>query len=228
MAKNYYAVLGISTDAGSDEIRTAYRRLVKEYHPDRYSGGSEIFRQIQEAYAILIDGRERRQYDQKMSAVRVPVSVGAQRRPEPEPLIPDRKPIDFGNVSPARSFHTFTPSFDEIFDRLWSNFSNLERPKSDRVQNLTLEILITSEEAERGGNARIMVPARAICPACRGLGLVGPYDCMRCAGEGAIKGEAPISIAFPPAFAQEHAVIIPMERFGITNAHLTVFFRISE
>ena len=47
MAKNYYAVLGISDNADSDEIRGAYRRLAKEFHPDRYSDGSDIFRQIQ-------------------------------------------------------------------------------------------------------------------------------------------------------------------------------------
>ena len=62
MAKNYYAILGITSDAKADEIRAAYRRLAKEFHPDRYPGGIHTFQQIQEAYSVLSDDQERRQY----------------------------------------------------------------------------------------------------------------------------------------------------------------------
>ena len=126
-----------------------------------------------------------------------------------------------------RSFQTFTPSFDEIFDWLWDNFSSLDQPKSGRIQHLTLEVPLTPDQALRGGNARIMVPARAVCPTCRGLGGMGPYDCFRCAGEGAIFGEAPIFIVFSPGMKRDHAVMIPLDRFGIRNLHLTVFFRLT-
>ena len=53
MAKSYYAILGISSSAKADEIKGAYRRLIKEFHPDNYSGRSDIFEQIQEAYSVL-------------------------------------------------------------------------------------------------------------------------------------------------------------------------------
>jgi len=125
----------------------------------------------------------------------------------------------------VRSFQSFTPSFDEIFDWLWSNFSDLEQPKSGRVKNLTLEVTLTAEQARRGGNARIMVPARAFCPTCRGQGGVGFYECSRCAGEGVISGEMPVSVSFPPGLAKDHAVMIPLDRFGIGNVHVTVVFR---
>lgn len=228
MAKNYYAILGVSSDANAEEIRTAYRRLVKEFHPDHYSGKSEIFRQIQEAYSVLSDARERRQYDQKLRHARSALSVRRRPYPEPEPLIPEKEPVHFGDISPVRSFQTFTPSFDEIFDWLWSNFLGAGQPKSGRVQDLTLEVLLTEEEALRGGNARIMIPAKATCPTCRGYGLVGPYECFRCAGEGALMGEVPVSVSFPPGLMRDHAVVIPLERFGIRNIYLTVIFRPSE
>jgi molecular chaperone DnaJ len=128
-------------------------------------------------------------------------------------------------VSPVRSFQSFSPSFDEIFDWLWSNFSDLEQPKSARRQDLTLEVALTHEQARRGGTARIMVPAQAICPTCRGRGGVGPYECMRCAGEGVIAGEMPVSVSFPPGLIGDHAVMIPLERFGIQNVRITVLFR---
>ncbi len=228
MAKSYYAVLGISSGARANEVRAAYRRLVKEFHPDRYSGGSEAFRQIQEAYAVLSDERERRQYDQGLSDAKTAASAIRRTSPIPEPLIPEKKPAYFGDISPVRSFHTFTPSFDEIFDWLWSNFSSLNRPKSGRVQDLTLEVLLTKEEVRRGGIARVKVPAIAGCPTCRGYGVVGFYECSRCAGEGAIVGEVPISVSFPPGLTRDHAVMIPLERFGIRNIYLTILFRPSE
>jgi len=225
MAKSYFTILGISPTATADEIRSAYRRLVKEFHPDYYAGDSEAFRDIQEAYYVLGNIRRRREYERKISKVSLRRPLGRTRYPEPEPLIPEERPIDMGEISPVRSFQSFTPSFDEIFDWLWKNFSDLDQPKSDRFQNLTLEVTLTSEQARRGGSARIMVPARAVCPTCRGYGGVGPYECSRCAGEGAISGEMPVSVAFPPGLTKDHAVMIPLDRFGIRNTHITVLFR---
>lgn len=225
MAKSYFTILGISPTATADEIRSAYRRLVKEFHPDYYAGDSETFQDIQEAYYVLGNIRRRREYERKISKVSLRRPLGRMRYPEPEPLIPKERPIDMGEISPVRSFQSFTPSFDEIFDWLWKNFSDLDQPKSDRFQNLTLEVTLTSEQARRGGSARIMVPARAVCPTCRGYGGVGPYECSRCAGEGAISGEMPVSVAFPPGLTKDHAVMIPLDRFGIRNTHITVLFR---
>jgi len=225
MAKSYFAILGISPNATADEIRSAYRRLAKEFHPDRYEGGSQTFMEIQEAYAVLGDIRKRHEYERKLSKVARKTPLRRTIYPEPEPLIPDEGPTDLEEISPVRSFQSFTPSFDEVFDWLWKNFSSLGQPKSGRVQNMTLEVTLTPEQARRGGNARIMVPARAVCPTCRGYGGVGLYECLRCAGEGLISGEMPISIAFPPGLTKDHAVVIPLDRFGIRNIHITVLFR---
>ena len=225
MAKSYFAILGISPNATVDEIRSAYRRLAKEFHPDHYAGGSSRFQDIQEAYTVLGNRRRRREYEQSIRKVPINTTLRSSRYPEPEPLIPEQSPVDLGEVSPVRSFQSFNPSFDEIFDWLWSNFSDLTQPKSARVQNLSLEITLTPEQARRGGNARIMVPAQAACPTCRGHGGVGFYECTRCAGEGVISGEMPVSISFPPALTSDHAVMIPLDRFGIPNTHITVLFR---
>ncbi len=84
---------------------------------------------------------------------------------------------------------------------------------------------MTKEQAARGGVARIMVPARSECRTCRGAGAIRPYVCHRCAGEGTITGEIPISVSFPPGIGTDHAVVISLDRFGIRNLHLTVLFR---
>ena len=229
MAKSYFAILGVTSAATPDEVRSAYRRLAKEYHPDHFEGDSGVFRQIQEAYAILGNSQRRAEYEQSLrrSSVKVRRMEFPGTYPEPEPLIPEQRHADLslGEISPVRSFQTFTPSLDEVFDWLWQNFSSLDQPKSGRMQQLTLEVPLSREQARKGGSARVMVPVRAICPTCRGYGGVGVYECSRCAGEGAISGEIPVSIAFPPGLIQDHAVVIPLERFGIRNLKLTVLFR---
>ena len=221
MAKSYYAILGVSSSATPEEIRKAFRRLAKEFHPDHYAGGRETFQEIQEAYSVLGDAQRRRQYEQSFTQPR----VQRPSYPEPEPLVPEAEPIDLGVISPVRSFRTLRPSLDEIFDGLWRNFSGISRPKPGRVQDLTLEIPLTADQTFRGGTAEVLVPARAVCPTCRGYGGLGPYDCPRCAGEGAVIGEIPVSIAFPPGLTRNHAVTVPLDRFGIRHHHLTVIFR---
>ena len=225
MAKSYFAILGLSRKATADEIRSAYRRLAKEFHPDRYAGGSERFQEVQEAYAVLGNHHKRREYEQiiRNRPLKTPLRRG--NFPEPEPLIPEAGHVDMGEISPVRSFQSFTPSIDEIFDWLWRNYSSLSQLKSDHVQNLTLEVTLSPEQARRGGNAKIMVPAQAICPTCHGQGGVGPYECSRCVGEGVISGEMPVSVSFPPGLTKDHAVMIPLDRFGIRNMHIAVLFR---
>lgn len=225
MAKSYFAVLEITSNATPDEVHSAYRRLAKEFHPDHYRGGSKPFRQIQEAYSVLGNPVRRKAYEERLSNVRERKAPGIRPKVEPEPLIPERAPTDIGEISPVRSFETFSPSFDEIFDWLWNNFSTVDHPKSGRVRNLTLEVPLTREQALRGGHARVMVPARSICPTCRGDGQIGYYECHRCAGGGAISGEVPISVAFPPGLMRDHSVLIPLDRFGIKNLHCTLLFR---
>ena len=225
MAKSYYAILGVKPGATGDEIRSAYRRLAKEYHPDLYAGSAEVFREIHEAYHVLGNAVRRRQYEKRISAASGIRSSKPVPHPRPEPLIPEDRPVDIGEISPVRSFQTFSPSVDEIFDWLWRNFSSLAPLKSRRIENLTLEVLLTPEQARCGGNAQVMIPARASCPTCSGCGMAGSYPCSRCAGEGAISGDVPVTIAFPPGLVQDHAVVVPLDRFGIHNLRLTVLFR---
>jgi len=224
MAKSYFAILEVTSNATPDEVHSAYRRLAKTFHPDHFGGSSEPFRQIQEAYAVLGNPDKRRTYEKTLSNIRVRKTLNAPPYSAPEPLIPERGPIDLGEISPVRSFETYSPSFDEVFDWLWENFSSVDHTKSGRAQNLTLEVPITREQARRGGNATIMVPAQTICRRCHGYGYIGYYECHRCAGEGAISGEVPISVSFPQGLTRNHSVVIPLDRFGIKNLHFTVQF----
>jgi DnaJ-class molecular chaperone len=225
MAKTYFAILGVASNASAEEIRSAYRRLAKEFHPDHFKGDSGPFRQIQEAYAVLGDDRSRSRYRQSLEGERPVRPVTRSHYGSPEPLIPEQGPVDMGEISPVRSFQSFTPSLDEMFEWLWGDLPGMNRLKSGRVQELTLAVPLTREQARRGGVARVMVPARVVCPSCRGAGGTLFYACGRCAGQGYLSGEVPVSISFPAGLRADHAVVVPPDRLGLGYLHLTVLFR---
>ena len=143
-----------------------------------------------------------------------------------EPLRGSREPVDLGEISLRNSFRTHHPSVDEIFDRIGNNFRPTARPKAERLQSLCLEFVLTPEEARRGGQMRIFMPAQIPCPTCSGLGAVGPYHCWRCMGNGSLLGEMPLIVEFGPGISDGYQRAIALDHFGIRDVYLTLLFRI--
>jgi molecular chaperone DnaJ len=233
VAKNYYLILGISPAATLDEIKSAYRRRAREYHPDRFGADPRPFLDVQEAYAVLSSPAHRQAYDRRMRDIRKRTAAGAApeslrfKQSAAEPTRSPESRSEFGEASLLHSFRTSYPSFDELFDRLWLNFRDIGHPKAEAPEALHLEFLLTPDEAARGGQVRLMVPAEARCPTCGGCGGVGLYECWRCAGEGKIAGEFPMTLAFPAGTYDGYEAAIPLDRFGIRNLYLSVRFRTS-
>lgn len=232
MARNYYIILGIKPDATEEQIKSAYRRKAKELHPDYYGEDREPFQSVQEAYSVLSDPARRKAHDNDLDREKRLRSTqqrtpAYRRHPKVEPLIPEERPVEVEDLSLPRSFLTYRPSFEELFDRLWSNFSGLTRPKAETRENLTVEILLSAEQARQGGRVRIMIPAQLPCPTCRGRGWVGPFDCLRCSGTGVIRDEYPIELSYPPGVSNSYITQIPLDQFGIHNFYLTAYFRVS-
>jgi len=229
MAKNYYIILGLKHDASASEVRDAYRRLAKEFHPDHYGSDSAPFLEIQEAYGVLIDPESRRTYDRSLRPARRSEpfrDVTAETRQRSGVSPRDVAEDDLADVSIARSFQTFMPSFDGIFDRLWSNFSGMYRRQGEIEVPMTFEVPLTPGQARTGGTVRLLVPAWAQCPTCHGHGSVGPWECWRCAGEGGIAGEYPVMIEYPAGIADGHTATISLEHLGIADLYLEVQFTI--
>lgn len=118
MPRDYYLVLGIASDASQTDIKDAYRRLAKTYHPDHYKGNSRPFQDIQEAYDVLSDPDRRKAHDAQMRdtrpAPRRPVFYGPL-----EPLIPESRGESFFRpVRPGthrRAGHHFQPVSGQPF-----------------------------------------------------------------------------------------------------------------
>ena len=91
MVKNYYLVLGVPSDAGINEIKEAYRKQAKVFHPDHYGKNHSPFLEIQEAYAVLSDPVKRQRHDRSIchqKKARPPRTLRPQTRAPVEPLIP--------------------------------------------------------------------------------------------------------------------------------------------
>ena len=88
MPKNYYIILGVPSTSSQDQIKTAYRQLAKEYHPDRYGKGRTPFQVIQEAYSVLSDPIQRQDYDNRREQQWAP----PQQKTTTEPMISPVEP----------------------------------------------------------------------------------------------------------------------------------------
>jgi DnaJ-class molecular chaperone len=235
MPKNYYIILGISSTSHQDEIKAAYRRLAKEYHPDHYGEGHSPFQVIQEAYSVLGDPVSRRAYDdgrrqkRQRSAGHTTVEPKTSHPGQAiEPLAPGKGQVDLGRALLSRSFETYRPSFESLFDRIVSNFDELKQSEGGQRSSPTVVVTLTPDQAFRGGHVRIMVPARVRCPSCRGYGAVGSYDCWRCSGDGVMAGEYPVMISYPPGIRDGHMVRLSLDHDSIGNLYLGVMFTISD
>ncbi|HEX6563772.1 MAG TPA: DnaJ domain-containing protein [Chthoniobacterales bacterium] len=231
MKKDYYLVLHLGPGATTDELRSAYRRLARQLHPDTSGLGSERFLELQEAYDVLSDPVRRSQYDQEVAEIPIRRSGLAEslnpainlRRSVAEPLVGDSDVRR--DISLSSSFESFYPSLDELFDRLWSNFSLSTRPKAERLESLTVDVPLSPEEACRGGTVQVLVPAHMTCPSCAGRGGARGYVCWHCDGSGSLNRECPLTVEYPAGLQHDYVVRVSLDSLGIRNLYLTVRFR---
>jgi molecular chaperone DnaJ len=223
MERDLYSLLGLESDASMDLIESAYRELVSELYPDRLEHDRDIFLRIQKTYSTLTDAGHRKAHDVALHGGEKPLNIIPQ---SPFESLVREKTVDLGEVSLTHSFQTIQPSFEPLFDRLWSNFTLLTRPKAETIESLNVEILLSPEEALSGGQVRVLIPSQFQCPACNGRGGAGSFRCWRCAGTGMVGGEYPLFVSFP-AVISGNVVEIPLDRFGIHNFYLKVYFRVS-
>ncbi len=177
MAKDYYEVLGVSRNATQEEIKKAYRRLARKYHPDLNPGdktAEEKFKEIQEAYEVLSDPKKRAEYDKYGT-------VGGRSYSPPPGGETGFEGFDFSG------FGDF--SFEDIFSDLFSRKTRTEEGPR-RGEDLTYTLTIPFEEAVKGGIITIKVRRMDRCPHCGGTGVEPgsrPTPCPNCGGTGKVQ-----------------------------------------
>lgn len=177
MKRDYYEVLGLSRGAVDHEIKTAFRKLAKEYHPDRNPGddlAEQRFKEVNEAYEALKDPQKRAAYDQFGHAA----FEGAN-----------------GANGAGYGFGAdFSASMSEIFDDLFGEFMGGRRGRGrssrERGADLRYNMEITLAEAYTGKTAQVRVPASVTCEPCGGTGAESgssPVTCPTCGGFGKVR-----------------------------------------
>ena len=224
--KDYYVILGVARTESPSGIREAFRDLVKRSHPDRVGPhGTRVFQEVVEAYEVLSDPERRRLYDQWLrpaesggEAHAVPIIVEHQR--QPEPLVP-------GPISVLRGFQEIHPSGEALFARWLRNFTGLGIPKGGQVEALQVEIILTPEEAVRGGSLPLGVPVFSPCPVCGGAGRAWLFPCTYCREQGMVEEEKIVRIHLSPMVRDGTILEIPIGGLGIHNVYLRLAIRIA-
>ena len=180
MAADYYELLGISRNASKEDIKRAYRRLARQYHPDvnKEEGAEERFKEINRAYEVLSEPETRARYDRFGEAG---VSAGAGA----------------GGAAGYQDFATDMGGFADIFETIFSGFggataggSTRRRTGPTRGDDLRLDLQINFREAVFGGEKEIRIPHLETCETCEGSGAKpgsGASTCSTCSGSGQVR-----------------------------------------
>lgn len=174
MARDYYEILGVSRDTEKEDLKSAYRRLARKYHPDvnKEPGAEERFKEINRAYEVLSEPETRARYDRfGEQGVSGAGAAGFQ---------------DFGDMG----------GFADIFESIFSGFaggagqSQRRRSGPVRGDDLRLDLKLDFREAVFGGEKEIRISHLETCDVCNGSGAkpgTRPRTCSTCSGSGQVR-----------------------------------------
>ena len=183
---DYYKALGVDKKASPDEIKKAYRKLARRYHPDRNPDdkkAEERFKEVSQAHDVLGDPEKRKQYDSGTG----PFATGG----------PGGGFGGFGN------FDFDASSMGDILSNLFGGGGRgqRQRQRAERGADLEASVSISFDQAIAGAQVPLSVPMRATCPTCHGTGAkpgTTPSVCPRCEGRGIeTQGQGMFSISQP-------------------------------
>ena len=184
--QDYYEVLGVSRRAPAKEIRQAYRKLARKFHPDLNPGdksAEEKFKQIQEAYDVLSDAKKRQMYDQfGFYAEGYPGGAPPGAGPGAAGVQVDFGGFDFGSAGGT--------SFRDLFSQFFRGFGGeAAAAEPERGSDLEYEVGISFGESVRGTVKKLSIARLDACSDCRGSGAArgaGQQVCTACGGSGRV------------------------------------------
>jgi len=177
MAKDYYQVLGVERKASQAEIKKAYRKLARKYHPDLNPGDKSAeakFKEIQEAYSVLSDPKKKSEYDQFGFVGGIPPGGGPEGA-----RTSGFEGFDFSDFG--------TSSFRDFFENIFGGTSRQPQIRPEKGEDLLYTMKIGFEDAIHGLETKIRLNRMVHCSNCQGTGTVQKGTerrCPACGGSG--------------------------------------------
>jgi len=189
---DYYELLGVSRKAGAKDIRAAFRKLARKYHPDLNPGdkaAEEKFKQLQEAYDVLSDSKKRQMYDQYgfYSENMPPGGYPGGAEPGGQDVNFNFDGFDFGQAQGGGG-----SSFRDLFSNFFGGRGgSAVQEEAEEGADLEYRIEIDFWEAVRGVVKKIQITRLDACQTCHGTGAIGsPQTCPTCNGTGTVQQQA--------------------------------------
>ncbi len=223
--KNYYDVLGVDSTATTDELKSAYRKLARKYHPDIAGvDGVEKFKEITEAYETLSDETKRKRYDilrgifnYNKSTTDKTTQREAQKAykqaQNQEDLIKEANKNYNQNINQES---TKTQDFSDILNDFIDGFKNQQKQKKETHKavngdNITTDVVITMLEAMNGVSKTVNVLSTQECTNCHGRKFANGYNCPVCDGLGTVSQHKKITVKIPANVKPNSKIRIPSE-----------------
>ncbi len=199
--KNFYDILGVKKGASDKEIKQAYRRLARKYHPDVNAGDKSAearFKEINAAYEVLSDKDNRKKYDK----------YGDKWQYADQFEQAERQQAQYRQYSPGggESFHFGGDigGLDSIFNELFGggrsrSFHHRSQPR--RGHDLESPIEVTLEEAYSGTSRTISLQMEEPCSVCKGSGMIQNLPCSACRGAGVVPNIKRLEVKIPAGVA---------------------------
>ncbi len=200
MAKDYYEILGVDRKAAQADIKKAYRKLARKYHPDVNPGNADAearFKEIHEAYRVLSNKETRKQYDQLgfVPEEGIPEDAAWRRSGTGGWAGHGDVHVDFQDVAGFGGFENLSDVFEQFFGG--GRGGRRRRPQARKGQDHEISVEISFEEAVRGTTLSLPLQRQVQCSACGGSGNSGGRTCSTCKGSGVVIATERLKVRVP-------------------------------
>lgn len=218
--KNYYEILGVTPNSSDAEIKCAYRRLARKYHPDVNPNSTELFKEITEAYDTLCHVERRKQYDILNGFFKTEETKTSGKKAEEEyrsKTLEHEETQHKTSVPPKKQKEDFSKKINEIFEEFKksSTTSNPQKKKEKaqpvKGEDIYTDISITISESVKGTTRTVNVMHSEQCPLCRGRKFINGAKCSVCSGKGDVSSHRKITVKIPKDIKNGAKLRIPEE-----------------
>lgn len=205
--KDYYQVLGVPKNAPEKDVKSAYRKLARKWHPDanpqNQKQAEEKFKEIQEAYEVLGDPDKRKKYDVLGSDWQQAARQAEQQR---RYRTTQNETFNFGNFGGADMGAGGPSGFSDFFDMFFSGIGRRNTAQSSgfaqRGQDLETTIDLTLRDVYDGGKKSVSLQVEDVCPRCHGTGTLRGQLCTNCHGTGRVLQTKKFEVSIPKGIGE--------------------------